>query len=655
MCGIAGVLTSEGRAIPRQSLEDMAECIAHRGPDASGFHTDFEAGVHLAHRRLAIVDLSSAGAQPMTSHSGRYTVVLNGEIYNFRDIRAELDAATTPRWRGTSDTEVLLAACDAWGVERTLKHLDGMFAFAIWDREERCLTLARDRMGEKPLFVGVCPDGLVFASELRSIMAYPGFVGEPDDEALDLFLGLSYIPEPRTPFLNVWKIAPGCFAQARPGDRSVRARAYWNAAEEALAARFASQGASAEELLTAIEERLAAVVANQMIADVPLGAFLSGGIDSSLIVALMQRASTKPVRTFTIGFNDETYDEAPFAKAVAQHLGTEHTEVRLDWSDGLDLIARLPEIYDEPFADSSQLPTCLVAQVARRHVTVALSGDGGDEIFGGYNRHSFARRYHKLWSSVPKQLRRPIGSVLQGLAEPDRFSAIEKRLPGVAARRRVRLPAEKLNKLASVLRSPDAQALYLALVRRDEGLIADDVLARVFEGPFAAIRGRGLDLAEEMMLLDTQTYLPGDILAKVDRAAMAVALETRAPFLDHKLFALSWSLPISARIEKGRTKTVLRRLLARHVPDRLIERPKMGFGVPIDTWMRGPLRDWIGDQCASFADRHPRLAPSVRTALERFHGGRGHLHHFLWNVAMYEGWQARTRRGMASAELETRS
>lgn len=641
--------------IPPRSLQAMAQRIAHRGPDAVGYHADPAAGIHLGHRRLSVVDLSDTGAQPMISPSGRYTVVLNGEIYNFRELRSELDTLGAPSWRGTSDTEVLLAACDAWGVEDTLKRLDGMFAFALWDNARRCLTLARDRMGEKPLFVATCTDGLLFASDLRAITAYEGFDARPDDEALNLFLGLSYIPEPRTPFANVWKVPPGSYAQARPGDHSVRTTHYWDAVEEALAARRSSQDASAGELLGAIEQRLTTVISNQTVADVPLGAFLSGGIDSSLIVALMQRVSTKPVRTFTIGFNDEAYDEAPFARRIADHLGTDHTEVRLDWSDALDLIARLPEIYDEPFGDSSQLPTCLVAQVARRSVTVALSGDGGDEIFGGYNRHVFARRYHGLLSSVPAPARRFIGSTLQGLAGTDGLKRAATRLAGSGSRQRMRLPAEKLNKLATALRCPDAQALYLTLVRRDEGLIADDVLARVFEQPFSVIGRHGLDLAEALMLLDTTTYLPGDILTKVDRAAMAVALETRAPFLDHQLFALSWSLPIAARIENGVGKSVLRRLLAKHVPASLFERPKMGFGVPIDAWMRGPLRTWIADQCHSFAGRHPRHRESVCDALDRFLSGRGHLHHFLWNVAMYEGWRSHNaRQGAVMSELDAK-
>lgn len=646
MCGIAGILASPGRVVPDGALDAITDALTARGPDARGVFRDPEAGVHLGHRRLAIIDLTPGGAQPMTSASGRHVMVLNGEIYNYRDLRAELERDGAVAWRGASDTEVLLELCERRGVDAALARAEGMFAFALWCRDSRELVLARDRFGEKPLFVAETPDGIVFGSELASILAYPGFTDAADDAAIDLFLQLSYIPEPLTPFRHVRKLPAGHIARLKPGDRGMVPRPYWSAIEVAVAARREAVAARADsgEIVAAIAERLQRVVANQMIADVPLGAFLSGGIDSSLVVALMQRASSRPVRTFTIGFKDEAYDEAPYARAVARHLGTDHTEVVLDWREGLDLVERLPEIYSEPFADSSQLPTYLVASVARRDVTVCLSGDAGDEVFGGYNRHLFAMRQEKLRRLLPGPLGTGLGSALKAIAEPRRGGLLRTLQARAGRSGGMRQVSEKLDKLGRALRATDDLDLYAGLVRRDNGVIAGDGLAAALAPYQAALSGNGLSLAEIMMLADTLTYLPGDILTKVDRAAMAVSLETRIPFLDAEVFRLAWSLPIGERIAGGRTKAVLRRLLATHVPAHLFERPKAGFAVPIDGWLRGPLKGWIGEQVEGFARNYPRHAVVARAALAAFLAGRSHGHHFLWNIAMLQGWHQRHGR-----------
>lgn len=643
MCGIAGILTAPQTAVPDTALDRMTDAVRHRGPDAHGAFADRQAGIHLGHRRLSIIDLSETGAQPMTSHSGRSVIVLNGEIYNFQAIRQELNQSDNVAWRGTSDTEVLLELIERRGIEGALQQIEGMFAFAVWDRERAELTLARDRFGEKPLFIGQAPEGLIFGSELSCLTAYPGFSDAEDSTAISLFLKLSYIPEPRTPFQNVRKLPPGHYAVLKPGDRTFSATCYWDPAERAVEARrhASRQKTSDTEGIERIADRLQTVVKQQMIADVPLGAFLSGGVDSSLIVALMQAHSSRPVKTFTIGFEDEAYNEAPNAKAVADHLSTDHTEVILDWTDALDRVDKIPEIYDEPFADSSQIPTSLVSQVARRSVTVCLSGDAGDEVFGGYNRHAFSAQYERARAFVPDTLRRPAGRVLERLAEPRNAKLRDGLLALTGSAGKVRLAGEKLAKLSSALQSPTDLGLYVDLVRRDEGRLDGDGLFKVLSELEARLSDGGHSLAETMMLLDTLTYLPGDILAKVDRAAMTVSLETRVPFLDHRLFELAWALPIEARIREGTTKSVLRGLLAQHVPSSLFERPKMGFGVPIDSWLRGPLRDWIGDQVSTFCGIYPAYAVAAREALTDHLAGKSHAHHFLWNIAMLVGWRTR--------------
>lgn len=640
MCGIAGIIVAPSAHVPPGALDAMTDALTHRGPDARGVWSDAATGVHFGHRRLSILDLSPGGAQPMTSASGRHVIVLNGEIYNYRQLRGDLDREAKIAWRGTSDTEVLVELIDRHGPEQAVARLEGMFAFAVWNRDTGEVTLVRDRFGEKPLYVAEIAGGILFASELGSILAFPEFDGGLDEHAADLFLQLSYIPEPLTPFRTVTKLPPGHLGVLRPGSSRLDVRCYWNPFRAALEARIAAITArtAPSDAIAAVETRLAEVVSNQMVADVPLGAFLSGGIDSSLVVALMQQASTRPVRTFTIGFKDEAYDEAPHARAVARHLGTDHTEAILDWREALDLVDRMATIYSEPFADSSQLPTFLVSRIARREVTVCLSGDGGDEVFGGYNRHAFAARFEPTRAMLPIPLRAAAGHALTSLAAPRHAGTLEA-LRERAGFARIGILAEKLDKLGSALSAPGDAALYAGLVRRDGGRISGATFESHLAPLIAALANRGHGLTETMMLLDTATYLPGDILAKVDRAAMACSLETRIPYLDHRLFELAWMVPIEARMSRGRTKSILRKMLQARLPAALFERPKAGFGVPIDAWMRGPLSTWIDDRIGQFASLYPRHAVATRTALTEFRAGRSHAHHFLWNAAALAGWR----------------
>ncbi len=640
MCGIAGILTAPHAGIPDRALDLITDSLTHRGPDARGVFSDQSAGIHLGHRRLSIVDLSAAGAQPMRSR--RYVITLNGEIYNHRQLRNELDREARINWRGTSDTEVLLQLIERHGIDASLDRIEGMYAFALWDCIEQELVLVRDRFGEKPLFIAQTDGAIVFGSELRAIMAYPGFDAETDDEAISLFLQLSYTPETRTIFRGVQKLRAGHVARLRPGDRHFTSRPYWQAKHSALEARVRAMttNACAKDTLVQIEERMREVVARQMVADVPVGAFLSGGIDSSLIVALMQQCASIPVKTFTIGFDEAAYDESGYARAIAEHLGTDHTEVIVSSQDALDVIDDLPEIYSEPFADSSQIPTYLVSRVAREKVTVSLSGDGGDELFGGYNRHSFSVHLERKGRFVPRALRPPLGLLAQSLAG-SRQQKLLSTLQRLTGGDKISILAEKLGKLGTALQAETDLQFYAALLRRDEGVIDGDDLALALMPLHDGLSNRGHSLAELMMLLDTLTYLPGDILTKVDRAAMAVSLETRVPFLDHKLFDLAWSLPIEERIKHGQTKHVLRQMLGTHVPEALFNRPKAGFGVPIEHWLRGPLKEWTIDNVSSFCADFPQYAQRTRQTLSAYLKGENHAHHYLWNVAMLQSWRTR--------------
>jgi asparagine synthase (glutamine-hydrolysing) len=657
MCGLAGYLgaTSGDR---QEVLARMAASIGHRGPDSTGLWRDDEAGIGFAHNRLAIVDLSPAGDQPMASPSGRYVIAYNGEIYNHMALRRELEVdGYVPGWGGHSDTETLLAAIDRWGVAGALGRSIGMFAFALWDKAERRLILARDRLGEKPLYYGWQRSGgkaaFLFGSELKALRRHPAFEGEIDRQALTAFLRLNYVPAPLSIYRGIAKLAPGSILTLAAGADEPAIDAYWSGAEAAERGAADPLRLGPEEAADALEALLGSAVGQQMIADVPLGAFLSGGVDSSTIVALMQAQSARPVRTFSIGFSEEAYNEAHQAKAVAEHLGTDHSELYVSPADAMAVIPRLGSIYDEPFADSSQIPTFLVSELARRDVTVSLSGDAGDELFGGYNRHRMAAGPWRRLSRIPRPLRSAAARGLSAVS-PERWNRIAAALDPLLPRgAKMRLPGDKIHKAAGVLASRSADDLYRGLISfwRDPASVVrgGSEAAGALNG--LAPRLAGLGDAERMMALDMLTYLPDDILAKVDRAAMSVSLETRVPFLDHRVVELAWRLPMELKIRGGETKWLLRRVLDRHVPRALVDRPKMGFGVPIDSWLKGPLRDW-GESLISEGrlegDGYFDAAP-IRVAWDRHQKGEANMQHHLWSVLMFQMWLDEGKEAAAAA------
>ena len=638
MCGIAGfVAPGHGDPTSLQArARAMGDALRHRGLDGEGTWTDPAVGLALAHRRLAILDPSPAGAQPMASASGRYVVTFTGELYNVGELRAEL-AAAGASFRGTGDTEVLLAAAEHWGVAGALERFVGMFAFALYDTTERRLHLVRDRAGEKPLCFGVRDGVLLFGSELHALRAHPAFDPTLDRDAVAGFLATGAVAAPRTIHRGTAKLPPGGHLEIpvdgrlpATGDLLGRVRRYWRVADLAAAGPAADPRAAGETL----ETTLAEAVRQAMVADVPLGAFLSGGLDSSTVVALMQAASDRPVKTFTIGFEDAVHDEAAHARAVAQHLGTEHTEMTLTGADALAVVPDLPRIYDEPFADASQIPTALISRLARREVTVALTGDGGDELFGGYTRHHLAGGRLRGVRSWPRPLRRTASTGLRALSPAawDGVLAAARRLgPGLNGR--------QLHKLAGALAFEAAGGLYPAL-RGDWPGGAQLVPGASLPRDLASHTALG-DPAAEVMLRDFETYLPDDVLTKVDRAAMASSLETRVPLLDHRVVAAAWALPMPAKFAGGRGKLPLRRLLAKHLPEQLVDRPKQGFGVPIDAWLRGPLKEWADDLLTPTAlAADDLLDPAPVQRLWRQHLAGRHDHgQPLWRILMLQAWR----------------
>ncbi|MGQ0593370.1 MAG: asparagine synthase (glutamine-hydrolyzing) [Gammaproteobacteria bacterium] len=650
MCGFAGFLAGvaakpilEWQAV----LERMGDTIRHRGPDDSGQWTDPGTAIGMVHRRLAILDLSAAGHQPMVSASGRWVIVFNGEIYNHADLRRALEASgAAPAWRGHSDTETLLASFEAWGIENTLQHCVGMFALALWDRTAHQLHLTRDRLGEKPLYYGWAGDALVFGSELKALRAHPSWRGEVDRDVLTLFFRHNYIPAPYSIYKGVWKLSPGTWLTVSQNDvrrcQLPGPKVYWSVLAAAARAReepFAEGDAAA---LVELERISGQAIALQKISDVPLGAFLSGGVDSSVIVALMQAQSSGRVRTFTVGFSEAGYNEAEYAKAVAHHLGTDHTELYVSPEEAQAVIPRLPAIYDEPFSDSSQIPTFLVAQHARRHVTVSLSGDAGDELFGGYNRYFLASDLARKLMYMPRAMRRRLAHAI-GACPRWLLSALLRPLGAVVPYFAVSQPSDKAYMVAEVLVLDDSGSHYRRLVShwkdpaslvlgaREPVTLLDELLMRP---------GVASTFEQWMMTTDTLTYLPDDILAKVDRAAMAVSLETRVPLLDHRMVEFALSLPLSMKIRDGQGKWLLRQMLYKYVPKSLIERPKMGFGVPIDSWLRGPLRDWaegLLDDARLCREGFLNPAP-IRRKWEEHQSGAGDWHYYLWDVLMFQAW-----------------
>lgn len=617
MCGFAGFFSGDAAG---QCLERMGQAIAHRGPDGVGYWQDSACSFGVAHRRLAIVDLSPAGAQPMLSTCDRYVLAFNGEIYNHLALREVLASRQqAPKWRGHSDTETLLACFVAWGIEKTLQATVGMFAIALWDRHSRSLMLARDRAGEKPLYWGWQNDTLLFGSELKTLKAHPAFKPVVNREALALLLRYNYIPAPHSIYEGISKLTPGHFVtfDYNAPLRSPVSTAYWDmdtCIESGLQSPFMGND---EEAITELEQKMSDSIAGQMLADVPLGAFLSGGVDSSTIVALMQRQTDRPVKTFTIGFDEPGFNEAEHAKAVALHLKTEHTELYVGAAEALAVIPRLPATYCEPFADSSQIPTFLVSQMASKHVTVALSGDAGDELFGGYNPYQFAP---PLWGKIkilPLVLRQLVVRAATGLPLPSKF-----------------------HKLAEVFDASTQENFYRALIshwQRPESVVIGSSPLRQTAHPSWALPK---SFEERMMAMDAQTYMVDDILVKVDRAAMANSLETRVPLLDHRIVEFAWQLPLEMKIRNGKGKWILREVLYRHVPKVMIERPKKGFSVPLGRWLRGPLREWAESllQPQRLKEEGYFDASQVHRVWADHISGKRDRSRQLWSILMFQAW-----------------
>ncbi len=650
MCAIAGFIetaaggpgTERAESLSRRARA-MADRLAHRGPDEAGAWAEGEAGLAFGHRRLAIIDLTPAGRQPMVSASGRFVLCYNGEIYNAEDMRRDLEAeGHAIAWRGHSDTEALLEACAAWGVEQAISRAIGMFAFALWDRAERRLWLARDRIGIKPLYwcAQDWPGGrglFLFASELRALEAHPGFRPEIDRDALAAFVRHNYYPDPHTVYRGTRQLPPGHLLTVAPG-KAPEIRPYWRLEDALVRGRAAPFEGSEREAIDALEALLGDAVRRRMVADVPLGAFLSGGYDSSTVVALMQAASARPVRTFSIGFRESAYDEAMHARAVARHLGTDHTELHVTPREAQDVIPHLPEIYDEPFADASQVPTFLVSRLARGSVTVSLSGDGGDELFAGYNRYAQGLLFRRYTARVPRALRRVLAALIRA-TPPGAIDALFALLP---ESRRPRLASDKLRKLADIL-PEEGDSFFRKLTSHwpDPRALVPGALE-----PETVITDRGAeriapDFIDRMQYRDILTYLPSDILTKVDRASMAVSLEARVPLLDHRVVEFAWSLPFSLKIRRGERKWLLRQVLYRHVPRALVDRPKMGFGIPIDAWLRGPLRDWAEDLLDERRLREGGLfePTPIRKRWQEHLTGKRNWQDSLWTILMFEAWR----------------
>ncbi len=655
MCGIAGILLPPNAADTRAlgAIKPMTASIRHRGPDSDGFWADHAAGIALGHRRLAIVDLSEAGHQPMLSASGRLVISFNGEVYNFATLRRELEDIGH-RFRGSSDTEVMLCAIECWGLERALRRFTGMFAFGLWDREARMLHLARDRMGKKPLYVARIGRALVFASELKAIRAFPGFEARIDRQAVAAMLARGAMPDRCCIWQDVFKLPPGASLSVSaddmtgaPGTAALKAEVHqwWSLADVAERGRSAPFRASDAEIVEELDALLRLTVRERMVADVPLGAFLSSGIDSSTVVALMQAQSDRPVRTFTIGFQERGYDESAAAGDIARHIGTDHTELRLTPDEARDVIPELPRVWDEPFADWSQIPTLLVSRLARQDVTVALSGDGGDECFAGYARHFLAARFSSLLG-MPPFVRRTAADILASLAN-GAGERLVGRLPA-SDRLRQSLRGDRLRRLSDLFAANGDQDIYHRLT-----CVSPLSLAR--EPEVAEPDAPALDdLVSQLVFRDMAGYLTSDILVKLDRASMATSLETRCPLLDHRVVEFAWHLPTALKVRHGQGKWILRQVLARYVPPRLFERPKQGFDVPVCAWLRGPLRAWAGDLLSETRLRcHDLLdVAAVRACWEAHLSGRRDHALALWAVLMLEAWLDEVEGPPVSAAIE---
>jgi asparagine synthase (glutamine-hydrolysing) len=653
MCGVVGIVdsrfVSSGRG-PQDAVARMRDTLIHRGPNDSGVWVDSSNGVALAHTRLSVLDLSQAGHQPMVSGCMRYVIAFNGEIYNHREIRLSIDKLDSgSEWRGHSDTEILLAAVARWGIRSALERFNGMFAFALWDRKTSTLYLARDRLGEKPLYYGYVGGAFLFGSELKALRAHPRWQGIVDRRALALYLRHSYVPAPYSIYEGVFKLGPGMLLklkvakyQGSGSGSEPTIEPYWAAAQFAEKPVSEPFCCSENEAVGELDEILRSAVGLRMGADVPVGAFLSGGIDSSTVAALMQVQSDRPIRTFTIGFHEKDYDEACHARRVAQHLGTEHTELYITPDDAMSVIPRLATVYDEPFADSSQIPMVLISELTRRHVAVSLAGDGGDELFAGYSRYFWASNVWARIGWMPQQLRRRLQQGLLAVT-PAMWDQCLNSVRGLwSGQQLAQLTGDRLHKVARLLDAESFETMYQRLIShwmRPERIVKgadDEVVAR------SDVRHdlKSLGNMEWMMFYDVLTYLPDDLLVKVDRASMAVSLEARLPLLDHRVVELAWRMPMSMKVREGKGKWLLRQVLNRYVPSELVERPKMGFAIPMGSWLRGPLRDWAENlldarklHCDGYFD-----PTSIRRKWGQHLAGDRNWEYCLWDVLMFQAW-----------------
>jgi asparagine synthase (glutamine-hydrolysing) len=639
MCGLCGFILDGSSSDQQQFIKIinvMTERLSHRGPDELGIWSDPDAGVYLGHRRLSIIDLSSRGRQPMISNCGNYVITYNGEVFNYKELRIQL-LQEGYSFTGGSDTEVVLAACVVWGVRNAIERLIGMFAFSLLDRRERRLSLVRDRIGIKPLYWHFTSGRIAFASELKALRAMPDWKPEVDRHALASYLRHAYVPTPATIYSGVSKLPPGSILTWMPG-QSPEIEQYWNPLSQN---DLSNHSMSDDEAIDTLDTLLGDAIKRRMISDVPLGAMLSGGVDSSVVTALMQKHSERPIKTFSIGFNESGYNEAGYASQVARHLGTEHSELYVEPKHALDIIPRLPEIYDEPFADASQIPTFLISELLRKHVTVALSGDGGDELFAGYTRYQWAGKFAYIAKLLPASLRNYFTNVINKYS-PQQWNNVLNRLP---QNMRPSHAGDKLYKIASILPLTNEQDIYCRLVSQwpDPAYIMDNANEMKTALSNEYLNTLIPDYISRMQYLDLVTYLPDDILVKVDRASMAVGLEARVPLLDHRIVEFAWAQPLNRKMRSGRGKWLLRQVLYRYVPASIVDRPKMGFGVPIDKWLRGPLKEWAQDLLSAERLRDDGLftVSNVQKCLQEHMSGHRNHQNRLWVLLMYQAWQDR--------------
>jgi asparagine synthase (glutamine-hydrolysing) len=641
MCGLTGFIWNSDSKISHvaRSLDLMTDAINHRGPDSEGSWIDEKDCISIGHKRLSVLDLTSAGSQPMFSNSKRYVIAFNGEIYNHNTLRSLLNKEMV--WNGHSDTETLLACFEHWGVDKTLENLVGMYAIALYDSVEKVLYLVRDRMGEKPLYYGWNNGVFLFGSELKAIKSFPGFSGVVDRSALALYLQYDYVPAPFSIYKGIKKLPQGSYIKIKMNSGRWDSKQildpieYWSLKDVALSGQSnTSKKSNEHKLIDKLDDVLSESIEQQMISDVPLGVFLSGGVDSSLVASLMQKNSMDKIQTYTVGFNERSYNEAEYAKKVALHLGTEHTELYVSPEQAIKVIPKLPLIYDEPFADSSQIPTFLVSEMAKKHVTVAISGDGGDELFGGYNRYTMACKIWKNVEKTPFFVRKALSKGITSVS-PRMWDNLGSIIP---QRLNIAHPGDKAYKFADILLASEIGDVYNRLVSHWENscdivIGCNNINKPIYESHF-------INDEHNMMFLDSVTYLPDDILTKVDRASMASSLETRAPFLNHKVVEFAWNLPLDIKIRDSKGKWIVRKVLDKYVPNKLIDRPKMGFGIPIDSWLRGPLKDWAESlldesRLKSEGFFHPE---PIRKIWAEHLSKQGNWHHHLWSILMFQAW-----------------